>query len=86
MLVAGVVSFDLDAVANTTIPKVWRASQPGVHATSPEIPTVQPSVLGRGDNVVYLRDFALADGSLPEEFDDLVRESFGDVVGAAASR
>ena len=36
--------------------------------------------------LVYLRDFALADGSLPEEFDDLVRESFGDVVGAAASR
>ncbi len=36
--------------------------------------------------LVYLRDFALADGSLPEEFDDLVRESFGHVVGAAASR
>ncbi len=36
--------------------------------------------------LVYLRDFALADGSLPEEFDDLVRESFGDVMGAAASR
>lgn len=36
--------------------------------------------------LVYLRDFAQADGSLPEEFDDLVRESFGDVVGAAASR
>ncbi len=36
--------------------------------------------------LVYLRDFASADGSLPEEFDDLVRESFGDVVGAAASR
>lgn len=36
--------------------------------------------------LVYLRDFASADGSLPEEFDDLVRESFGDVVGAASSR
>ncbi len=36
--------------------------------------------------LVYLRDFASADGSLPEDFDDLVRESFGDVVGAAASR
>lgn len=36
--------------------------------------------------LVYLREFALPDGSLPEEFDDLVRESFGDVVGAAASR
>lgn len=36
--------------------------------------------------LVYLRDFAGADGSLPEEFDGLVRESFGDVVGAAAGR
>lgn len=36
--------------------------------------------------LVYLRDFALADGTLPEEFDELVRQSFGDVVGAAASR
>ena len=36
--------------------------------------------------LVYLRDFALPDGSLPEEFDELVRESFGDVMGAAASR
>ena len=57
-LVDGVVSFDLNAVANTTIPKVWRSSQPGVHATSPAIAAVQPSVLGRGDDVVYLRDFA----------------------------
>jgi len=36
--------------------------------------------------LVYLRDFAAPDGSLPEEFDDLVRESFGDVVGVAGSR
>lgn len=36
--------------------------------------------------LVYLRDFATADGLLPEEFDGLVRESFGDLVGAAAGR
>lgn len=36
--------------------------------------------------LVYLRDFAAADGALPEEFDGLVRESFGDLVGAAAGR
>jgi hypothetical protein len=32
--------------------------------------------------LMYLRDFASADGSLPADFDDLVRESFGDVLGA----
>jgi hypothetical protein len=31
----------------------------------------------------YLRDYAGADGELPAAFDDLVRESFGDVLGAA---
>jgi hypothetical protein len=30
--------------------------------------------------VVYLRDFARPDGTLPTEFDDLVRESFGDLI------
>jgi hypothetical protein len=30
--------------------------------------------------IVYLRDFARPDGTLPAEFDDLVRESFGDLV------
>jgi len=31
----------------------------------------------------YLREYAGADGTLPPEFDDLVRESFGSVLGAA---
>ena len=30
--------------------------------------------------VVYLRDFAHPDGTLPTEFDELVRESFGDLL------
>jgi hypothetical protein len=30
--------------------------------------------------LVYLRDFAAPDGSLPLDFDDLVRESFGDLL------
>ena len=30
--------------------------------------------------VVYLRDFARPDGTLPAEFDDLVRESFGEIL------
>jgi hypothetical protein len=32
--------------------------------------------------LVYLREFANADGVLPLDFDGLVRESFGDLVGA----
>jgi hypothetical protein len=32
--------------------------------------------------LVYLREFASADGILPIDFDGLVRESFGDLVGA----
>lgn len=31
----------------------------------------------------YLREYAGADGTLPPEFDDLVRESFGSLLGAA---
>jgi hypothetical protein len=31
----------------------------------------------------YLRDYAGTDGTLPREFDDLVRESFGGLLGAA---
>jgi hypothetical protein len=31
----------------------------------------------------YLRDYAGTDGTLPAEFDDLVRESFGSLLGAA---
>jgi hypothetical protein len=39
---------------------------------------------GRADEwrylVLYLRDFARADGELPTEFDGLVRESFGNLL------
>jgi hypothetical protein len=31
----------------------------------------------------YLREYAGADGTLPPEFDDLVQESFGSLLGAA---
>ncbi|MFL5963203.1 MAG: hypothetical protein ACJ757_09975 [Gaiellaceae bacterium] len=34
--------------------------------------------------LMYLRDYAGPDGSLPIDFDGLVRESFGDVLGAPA--
>jgi hypothetical protein len=34
--------------------------------------------------VVYLRDFARPDGTLPTEFDDLVRESFGELIATGA--
>ena len=34
--------------------------------------------------VVYLRDFARPDGTLPTEFDELVRESFGELIAARA--
>jgi outer membrane biosynthesis protein TonB len=34
--------------------------------------------------VVYLRDFARPDGTLPTEFDDLVRESFGELIAGRA--
>jgi hypothetical protein len=33
--------------------------------------------------LMYLRDFANADGILPVDFDGLVRDSFGDLVGAS---
>jgi hypothetical protein len=42
-----------------------------------------------GDNdelgflVTYLRDYANPDGMLPTNFDSLVRESFGDLLGYA---
>jgi hypothetical protein len=32
--------------------------------------------------LMYLRDYAGPDGQLPLEFDDLVRESFGELLGA----
>jgi hypothetical protein len=32
--------------------------------------------------LMYLREFADADGLLPVDFDGLVRDSFGDLVGA----
>jgi hypothetical protein len=32
--------------------------------------------------LVYLRDFAEPDGELPVDFDRLVRDSFGELVGA----
>ena len=35
--------------------------------------------------LVYLREFAGSDGQLPSKFDDLVRESFGDIVRGPAS-
>jgi outer membrane biosynthesis protein TonB len=34
--------------------------------------------------LIYLRDYAGPDGSLPVDFDGLVRESFADVLGAPA--
>ena len=34
--------------------------------------------------IVYLREFARPDGTLPTEFDDLVREAFGDAIAAPA--
>jgi outer membrane biosynthesis protein TonB len=34
--------------------------------------------------LMYLRDYAGPDGSLPLDFDELVRESFGDVLGTPA--
>ncbi|MGH3048962.1 MAG: hypothetical protein ACRDLK_02310 [Gaiellaceae bacterium] len=33
--------------------------------------------------LLYLRDFADAAGRLPVDFDSLVRESFGELVGVA---
>jgi hypothetical protein len=35
--------------------------------------------------LMYLRDFAAADGVLPTSFDRIVRESFGDVLDAVGS-
>ena len=35
--------------------------------------------------LVYLRDFASPDGLLPEDFDLLVRESFGDLLAAPSA-
>lgn len=35
--------------------------------------------------LMYLRDFANADGMLPADFDSVIRESFGDVLDAAYS-
>jgi hypothetical protein len=32
--------------------------------------------------VVYLREFASPDGALPTDFDQLVRDSFGDLLAA----
>jgi hypothetical protein len=33
--------------------------------------------------LMYLREFANADGALPVDFDGLVRDSFGDLIGVA---
>ena len=33
--------------------------------------------------LMYLREFANADGVLPADFDGVVRETFGDVLDAA---
>jgi hypothetical protein len=35
--------------------------------------------------LLYLRDFADPDGLLPLDFDELVRESFGDLLGTPAA-
>jgi hypothetical protein len=32
--------------------------------------------------LMYLRDYAGPDGTLPADFDDLVHESFGDLIAA----
>jgi hypothetical protein len=37
----------------------------------------------RGYLLMYLREFANADGALPVDFDGLVRDSFGDLIGVA---
>jgi hypothetical protein len=34
--------------------------------------------------LMYLRDYAGPDGSLPASFDPLVRDSFGDLLGSRA--
>ncbi|HXK15165.1 MAG TPA: hypothetical protein VNH45_11560, partial [Gaiellaceae bacterium] len=34
--------------------------------------------------LMYLRDYAGPDGTLPVDFDELVRESFSDVLGTPA--
>jgi hypothetical protein len=36
--------------------------------------------------LMYLRDFANADGDLPRDFDPLVRESFGELIAAGGGR
>jgi hypothetical protein len=47
-----------------------------------EHPTGDPLVdEERAFLLVYLRDFASANGVLPVDFDGLVRESFGDLLG-----
>jgi hypothetical protein len=38
----------------------------------------------RGFLLMYLREFAGPDGSLPASFDELVRDSFGDLLGSGA--
>ena len=35
----------------------------------------------RNSLLMYLREFANADGALPVDFDGLVRDSFGDLIG-----
>ncbi len=37
-----------------------------------------------GYRVVYLREFAWPDGTLPTQFDELVRESFGELIAGRA--
>jgi len=36
--------------------------------------------------LMYLREFANADGALPLEFDSLVRDAFGELLAVAAVR
>ena len=46
--------------------------------------TIATATPSGGTCVVYLREFARPDGTLPTEFDALVRESFGELLAGRA--
>ncbi len=68
------------AAATPVVPQEWNIWNLEQLARGPSRDT------GRDEErvylLVYLRDFADPDGNLPSDFDALVRESFGDLIGA----
>jgi hypothetical protein len=69
-------------------PVVVRTVQPAANGPW-NLWELEQRLKARGDDdeersflLLYLRDYAGPDGDLPAEFDALVRESFGDVLGA----